>query len=151
MFVVILGTHQIIKYKGETMSEDKSKISEAIQLYFDSMYESSEEKVRQVFHKDAKITGYMQGSLMEQSVDEMNNYRRKMVFYLLRQNVEDGANLRMIRKPNAKMVSGRILQACQLMDSVDLNMEGISQIEKNQVISLMQDYKKILQNYGLIL
>ena len=51
------------------MSEDKNKISEAIQLYFDSMYESSEEKVRQVFHKDAKITGYMQGNLMEQSVD----------------------------------------------------------------------------------
>ena len=69
MFVVILGFHLIINYKGETMSEDKNKISEAIQLYFDSMYESSEEKVRQVFHKDAKITGYMQGSLMEQSVD----------------------------------------------------------------------------------
>jgi hypothetical protein len=51
------------------MSEDKNKISEAIQLYFDSMYESSEEKVRKVFHKDAKITGYMQGNLMEQSVD----------------------------------------------------------------------------------
>ena len=31
--------------------------------------ESSEEKVRKVFHKDAKITGYMQGNLMEQSVD----------------------------------------------------------------------------------
>ena len=69
MFVVILGFHLIINYKGETMSEDKNKISEAIQLYFDSMYESSEEKVRQVFHKDAKITGYMQGNLMEQSVD----------------------------------------------------------------------------------
>jgi len=69
MFVVILGFHLIINYKGETMSEDKNKISETIQLYFDSMYESSEEKVRQVFHKDAKITGYMQGNLMEQSVD----------------------------------------------------------------------------------
>ena len=51
------------------MSEDKDKISEAVQLYFDSMYESSEEKVRQVFHKDAKITGYLQGNLSEQSVD----------------------------------------------------------------------------------
>ena len=74
MFVVILGFHLIIKYKGETMSEDKNKISEAIQLYFDSMYESSEEKVRQVFHKDAKITGYMQGSLMEQSVDSFAKF-----------------------------------------------------------------------------
>jgi len=74
MFVVILESHPIIKYKGETMSEDKNKISEAIQLYFDSMYESSEEKVRQVFHKDAKITGYMQGSLMEQSVDSFAKF-----------------------------------------------------------------------------
>jgi len=74
MFVVILGFHPIIKYKGETMSKDKNKISEAIQLYFDSMYESSEEKVRQVFHKDAKITGYMQGSLMEQSVDSFAKF-----------------------------------------------------------------------------
>ena len=56
------------------MSEDQNKISEAIQLYFDSMYESSEEKVRQVFHKDAKITGYMQGSLMEQSVDSFAKF-----------------------------------------------------------------------------
>ena len=74
MFVVILGFHPIIKYKGDKMSEDKNKISEAIQLYFDSMYESSEEKVRQVFHKDAKITGYMQGSLMEQSVDSFAKF-----------------------------------------------------------------------------
>jgi len=74
MFVVILGFHPIIKHKGEKMSEDKNKISEAIQLYFDSMYESSEEKVRQVFHKDAKITGYMQGSLMEQSVDSFAKF-----------------------------------------------------------------------------
>ena len=74
MFVVILGFHPIIKYKGEKMSEDKNKISEAIQLYFESMYESSEEKVRQVFHKDAKITGYMQGSLMEQSVDSFAKF-----------------------------------------------------------------------------
>ena len=56
------------------MSEDKDKISEAVQLYFDSMYESSEEKVRQVFHKDAKITGYLQGNLSEQSVDGFANF-----------------------------------------------------------------------------
>ena len=75
MFVVILGSHQIIKFKyEEKMREDKDKISKAIQLYFDSMYESSEEKVRQVFHKDAKITGYMQGSLMEQSVDSFAKF-----------------------------------------------------------------------------
>ena len=74
MFVVILEFHLIIKYKGETMSEDKNKISEAIQLYFDSMYESSEDKVRQVFHENAKITGYMQGKLLEQSVDNFATF-----------------------------------------------------------------------------
>lgn len=74
MFVVILEFHLIIKYKGETMSEDKNKISEAIQLYFDSMYESSEDKVRQVFHENAKITGYMQGNLLEQSVDNFATF-----------------------------------------------------------------------------
>ena len=56
------------------MSEDKDKISEAVQLYFDSMYESSEEKVRQVFHKDAKITGYLQGNLSEQSEDGFSKF-----------------------------------------------------------------------------
>ncbi|MBK49466.1 MAG: hypothetical protein CL768_00285 [Chloroflexi bacterium] len=56
------------------MSEDKNKISEAVQLYFDSMYESSEEKVRQVFHKDAKITGYLNGNLSEQSVDSFAEF-----------------------------------------------------------------------------
>ena len=56
------------------MSEDQNKISEAIQLYFDSMYESSEDKVRQVFHEDAKITGYMQGNLLEQSVDNFAKF-----------------------------------------------------------------------------
>ena len=56
------------------MSEDKNKISEAIQLYFDSMYESSEDKVRQVFHENAKITGYMQGKLLEQSVDNFAKF-----------------------------------------------------------------------------
>ena len=56
------------------MSEDKNKISEAIQLYFDSMHESSEDKVRQVFHENAKITGYMQGKLLEQSVDNFATF-----------------------------------------------------------------------------
>ena len=56
------------------MSEDKDKISEAIQLYFDSMYESSEEKVRRIFHREAKITGYLQGNLSEQSVDSFAKF-----------------------------------------------------------------------------
>ena len=51
------------------MSET-DRVQEAIELYFDCMYESSEEKVRKVFHPSAKITGFMQGKLLEQSVDQ---------------------------------------------------------------------------------
>ena len=51
------------------MSETE-KVQEAIELYFDSMYESNEEKVRKVFHPSAKITGFMRGKLLEQSVDQ---------------------------------------------------------------------------------
>ena len=36
----------------------KEKIREGVQLYFDSMYESDPEKVRQAFHSNAMITGY---------------------------------------------------------------------------------------------
>ena len=51
------------------MSET-DRVQEAIELYFDCMYESCEEKVRKVFHPSAKITGFMQGKLLEQSVDQ---------------------------------------------------------------------------------
>ncbi|MBT3424984.1 MAG: nuclear transport factor 2 family protein [Gammaproteobacteria bacterium] len=47
---------------------EKDLISETIEIYFASMYESSADKVKQVFHEDAKITGYMQNQLMELSV-----------------------------------------------------------------------------------
>ena len=50
--------------------EDKQKIESGVQLYFDSMYESSPEKVRKAFHADAKITGYLQGRLSEMSVED---------------------------------------------------------------------------------
>ena len=50
--------------------DDKQKIESGVQLYFDSMYESSPEKVRKVFHANAKITGYLQGKLSEMSVED---------------------------------------------------------------------------------
>ena len=49
--------------------DDKQKIESGVQLYFDSMYESSPEKVRQAFYPDAKITGYLQGKLSEMTVE----------------------------------------------------------------------------------
>ena len=54
--------------------KDKTQITEKVQLYFDSMYESSPQKVKEVFHPDAKITGYMQEKLFEQSVDDFASF-----------------------------------------------------------------------------
>ena len=45
----------------------KEKIKEGVQLYFDSMYESDPEKVRQAFHSNAMITGYLETGLAEMS------------------------------------------------------------------------------------
>ena len=54
--------------------KDKAQITEKVQLYFDSMYESSPQKVKEVFHPNAKITGYMQEKLFEQTVDDFANF-----------------------------------------------------------------------------
>ena len=54
--------------------KDKAEITEKVQLYFDSMYESSPQKVKEVFHPHAKITGYMQEKLFEQSVDDFASF-----------------------------------------------------------------------------
>ena len=43
--------------------DDKQKIEQGVQLYFDSMYESSVEKVHQAFYENAMITGYMETGL----------------------------------------------------------------------------------------
>ena len=55
------------------MSNEQA-ISAAIQLYFNSMYESNADKVHAVFHPNAKITGYMGNSLVEQSVTEFAQF-----------------------------------------------------------------------------
>ena len=41
----------------------EEKIKEGVQLYFDSMYESDPQKVRQAFHPNAMITGYLETGL----------------------------------------------------------------------------------------
>ena len=52
----------------------KEKIKEGVQLYFDSMYESDPEKVRQAFHANAMITGYLETGLAEMTVDEFAEF-----------------------------------------------------------------------------
>ena len=54
------------------MSE-RGAIESTIQLYFDSMYESSKEMVDKAFHPSAKITGIFAGEFHEMSRDEFGD------------------------------------------------------------------------------
>jgi len=54
--------------------DDKQKIEQGVQLYFDSMYESSAEKVHQAFYENAMITGYMETGLAEMTVDQFAKF-----------------------------------------------------------------------------
>ena len=53
---------------------DKEKIELGVQLYFDSMYESSAEKVREAFYPNAMITGYLETGLAEMTVDQFADF-----------------------------------------------------------------------------
>lgn len=55
------------------MGNDQA-IAAAIQLYFDAMYASDAEKVRAVFHANARITGYMGDALVEQTAAEFAKF-----------------------------------------------------------------------------
>ena len=52
----------------------KKKIKEGVQLYFDSMYESDPEKVREAFYPNAMITGYLETGLAEMTVDQFADF-----------------------------------------------------------------------------
>ena len=54
------------------MSE-RQAIESAIQLYFDSMYESSKDMVNVAFHPNAKITGIFGGDFLEMSRDDFGD------------------------------------------------------------------------------
>ncbi len=56
------------------MIQDKKKIEDTIQTYYDSMYYSDGGLVRKVFHQDAKITGYLNGKLLRQSVEDFASF-----------------------------------------------------------------------------
>ena len=56
------------------MADDKQKIEEGVQLYFDSMYESAQAKVREAFYPNAMITGYLDTGLAEMTVDQFANF-----------------------------------------------------------------------------
>lgn len=53
---------------------DEQLITEVIQTYFDSMYESSSEKARAAFHPNARVTGYLEDGLHEMSVGDFAGF-----------------------------------------------------------------------------
>ncbi|MDA1075210.1 MAG: nuclear transport factor 2 family protein [Proteobacteria bacterium] len=53
---------------------DLNQINQCVQVYFDSMYESSADKVRKAFHPNAKITGFLPDGLHEMSVSAFADF-----------------------------------------------------------------------------
>ena len=53
---------------------DRKQIESIVQLYVDSMDESNPEKVKQAFHSNAKVVGYLHGDFMEMSVDNFAGF-----------------------------------------------------------------------------
>ena len=49
---------------------DREKIESVVQIYIDSMNESNPNKVREAFHVNGMIVGYLRDNFMEMSVDD---------------------------------------------------------------------------------
>ena len=52
----------------------EKKIQEGVQLYFDSMYESNPDKVREAFYPNSMITGYLETGLAEMTVEQFADF-----------------------------------------------------------------------------
>ena len=70
---IISGIKTAADTKVQTM-DDSEQIRNVIQLYIDSMNESNPDKVKQVFHSNAKVVGYLHGDFMEMSVDDFAGF-----------------------------------------------------------------------------
>ena len=55
-------------------ADDKQLIQQTIQVYFDSMYYSSKDKVEKAFHPSAMITGVFQGEFTEMTRDAFGDF-----------------------------------------------------------------------------
>ncbi len=53
---------------------DSQEIENLVQIYFNSMFEASADKVNAVFHPDAKITGYIEGELHSMTKPEFADF-----------------------------------------------------------------------------
>ena len=54
--------------------KDKEQIGNVVQLYIDSMDLSDPNKVKQVFHSNAKVVGYLHGDFMQMSTDDFADF-----------------------------------------------------------------------------
>jgi hypothetical protein len=70
---IISGINTATDTKVKTM-DDSEQIRNVIQLYIDSMNESNPDKVKQAFHGNAKVVGYLNGDFMEMSVDDFASF-----------------------------------------------------------------------------
>ena len=53
---------------------DSEQIKNLTQLYVDSMSHSSAEKVKDAFHSNGTVVGYLHGDFMEMSVDDFSDF-----------------------------------------------------------------------------
>ena len=53
---------------------DIEQIENVVQLYIDSLDESNPDKVKETFHENAKVIGYLHGDFMEMSVDDFAGF-----------------------------------------------------------------------------
>ena len=70
---IISGIKTAADTKAQTVN-DSEQIGNVIQLYIDSMNESNPDKVKQAFHGNAKVVGYLHGDFMEMSVDDFAGF-----------------------------------------------------------------------------
>ena len=53
---------------------DKEQIENIVQLYIDSMDESDPDKVKQAFHNNGKVVGYLHGDFMQMSTNDFADF-----------------------------------------------------------------------------
>ena len=53
---------------------EETRVRETIQIYFDSMFESKADKVRQAFHPSARISGDTPQGFFEMTVDDFASF-----------------------------------------------------------------------------
>ena len=70
----IYGEPIDLDFPNTGLESDKKMIYQTVMLYFDSMYESNSIKLKQVFHPNATVTGYMSSRLVENNLTDYGEY-----------------------------------------------------------------------------